>query len=86
VAELRRENERLRSQVCSHATGPHNQSCDLVAGHDKEKKLLRGRFSAMLHFLTRKLKHGEDWDKEIREEIMAIKLILWPPGMENEDE
>ena len=61
AAELRSENERL---------------CKLVAGNNKDKKLLRGSLNSLFHFLDRKMNYQEDWDKEIAEEMWFVRDIL----------
>jgi hypothetical protein len=35
------ELERAKALKCSHATGPHDRSCDLVAGLERENAELR---------------------------------------------
>jgi len=40
-ARLTLERDRARAQACSHATGSHDQSCDLVAGLESELQSVR---------------------------------------------
>lgn len=46
VGRVTAERDTARRQVCSHATGAHDQSCDLVAGLERELAALKGKVGA----------------------------------------